>query len=267
MPISTSVPIKQIDKAAFHRIDEMVTESALEIHHEFGRFLDLKLYQSALAQRIQQAGYSVAREVKVMASLGDYQKEFVIDFIIDGCVIVETKTVTKLTSLHRAQLMNDLFLTNASHGTLLNFRTESVEHDLVSSALTEAARKNIPCTAIDWKILSTECQTFHDALCRILCDWGSRLDVSVYRDAVIHLLGGEEKVAREVPVNAHHGPLGLQKMHLLTDEIAFSITASQVPLKRLVEHQQRMLQHTPLRAIQLVNLNRQHVSLHTILKH
>lgn len=264
MPISTSVPINQIDKAAFHRIDEMVTVLALDIHRDSKRMIDGNLYQTELADRIQQAGHSVARNVRVTTSFDDFQKEYLIDLIVAGSVVVKAKTAIRLTRQHKAQLTNSVFLTNASHGTLLNFGAENLEHHSISTSMNESSRKKITCTSMDWKILTPTCRIFHDALCRVLCDWGSGLDVAVYRDAVLHFLGRNESMMKEVEVNTDQRPMGRRKIHLLTEDIAFAITDSGAPQKILVERQLKLLRETKLKALQLANLHGQHLSLHTI---
>ena len=264
MPISTSVPINHIDKAAFHRIDEMVTVLALDIQRDSKRMIDGNLYQTELADRIQQAGHAVERNVRVTASFDDYHKEYRIDLIVAGNVVVKAKTAIRLTRQHKAQLTNSVFLTNANHGTLLNFGAENLEHHSISTSRNESSRKKITCTSMDWKILTPTCRIFHDALCRVLCDWGSGLDVAVYRDAVLHFLGRNETMARDVEMTPDQRPMGRRKMHLLTKDLAFAITDSGAPLTHLVERHRQLLQETKLKALQLANLNGQHLSLHTI---
>ena len=51
MPITSSVPIKQFDQPSFHAVDEVVTGIAFDVHNEFGRYLDERLYQTELDER------------------------------------------------------------------------------------------------------------------------------------------------------------------------------------------------------------------------
>ena len=48
MPIQTSGPIAIFDQEAFHVVDKLVTGVAFDIHNEFGRYLDRRLYQREL---------------------------------------------------------------------------------------------------------------------------------------------------------------------------------------------------------------------------
>jgi hypothetical protein len=55
-------------------------------------------------------------------------------------------------------------------------------------------------------------------------------------------------------------------MHLLGDDVAFSVTASTHRPGVVLEHQRRFLLHTPLRALQWVNLNHERIEFRTITK-
>src|SRR5207244_2047418 len=58
--------------------------------------------------------------------------------------------------------------------------------------------------------------------------------------------------------------IGVQKMHLVADDVAFSVTASTHRPDKVLEHQRRFLRHTSLRALQWINLNHSHIELRTI---
>lgn len=96
-------------------------------------------------------------------------------------------------------------------------------------------------------------------------DWGAFLDPILYRDAYVHFLGGEACVSREIVVQSNGEPIGTQLMHMLTEDIAFSITASIHRPESVFEHQRRFLEHTPLRALQWINLNHHKIELRTII--
>jgi hypothetical protein len=51
---------------------------------------------------------------------------------------------------------------------------------------------------------------------------------------------------------------------MLTDDIAFAVTASTHQPAAVLDHQRRFLRHTPLRAIQWVNLNHRQIEFRTI---
>jgi GxxExxY protein len=266
MPILTSVPIVVFDQESFHAIDKVLTGYAFDIHNEMGRYLDERLYQAEMATRLQEQELVPVREMKITVTLDEFTQFYYVDVLIRGGVIVEIKTAETLTAAHRAQVLNYLYLCGLHHATLLNFRTARVQHEFVSTHLTPALRRDVSWDLNSWKPLCPGCKTLHGILQRALAEWGSGLHPTLYRDAITHFLGRETNVIREVEIASAHGIIGKQKVHTLAPDIGFSLTASVHHPDLVLEHHRRFLQHTPLRAIQWVNLNRQTVSLHTLMK-
>lgn len=264
MPIHVACSIEVFDQERFHQVDKCVTGLAFEIHNQFGRYLDEKLYQRELTRQCRATGLAVEPELRITASLDDFSKDYFADHLVNSGVIVETKAVSTLAPEHIGQTLNYLFLCGLHHATLLNFRPDRVQHKFVSTKLTPADRRRYDMVAADWHAVSPQCDRLHALLVRMLAEWGTHLDPLLYRDALTHFLGGEAQVLREVSVGSEGASLGGQKMHLLADDIAFSVTASTHQPESVFEHQQRFIRHTRLRAIQWVNLNHSRVELRTI---
>lgn len=264
MPIRVSHPVEVFDQERFHQVDKLVTGLAFDIHNQFGRYLDERLYQLELTRLCHAAGLSVEPELRITASLDDFSKDYFADHLVNGGVIIETKAASTLTPAHTGQTLNYLFLCGLNHATLLNFRSERVEHEFVSTKLTPADRQRYEILAAGWRAISPQCGRLRSLLLRMLAEWGTHLDPLLYRDALTHFLGGEAQVVREVSVNSAGASLGGQKMHLLTEDIAFSVTASTHHPGSVFEHLQRFINHTGLRAIQWVNLNHSQIELRTI---
>lgn len=264
MPITTQFPVKTFDQASFHRVDEQATGLAFNIHNEVGRYLGEKLYQNELARRCSESGFHVTREFGIVASLDNFEKAYSADLMIQRGVIVETKTVSTLTDVHKGQTLNYLFMCGLHHGTLLNFRSERVEHEFVSTQLTHKLRRQYKFVLEQWIELTSECMRLRVILDRCLNEWGAFLDPLLYRDAITHFLGGKESVVKKVPITSNGMEIGVQEMRLLTDDIAFSVTASTHRPGAVFDHQLRFLKHTPLRAIQWINLNHGNIELRTI---
>jgi len=264
VPIQTSIPITVFDQEAFHAVDKVVTGVAFDIHNEFGRYLDKRLYQRELASRLSGRGLVVHREMQMELTLDDFSRDYFADFLVNNGVIVETKVVGALTNAHKAQTLNYLYLCELHHGTLLNFRPERVQHRFVSTTLTTEDRRRIKWDLETWTPLTPRCEILHSTLVRALEDWGARLAPTLYRDVITHFLGGELEVVCNVEVRSEHGSLGEQRVHLVAPDVAFSVTAAVHRPDVVREHQRRFLQHTSLRAMQWINLSGQTVRLHTI---
>ena len=119
MPIHTSAPIKVFGQEEFHAIDRVVTGTAFKVHNEYGRYFDERLYQAELAQRFSALGLDVLREMRMTLTLDDFRKDYYADFLLNGGVIVETKTADSLTRAHKAQVLNYYMcgLHHANHPT------------------------------------------------------------------------------------------------------------------------------------------------------
>lgn len=105
---------------------------ALGVHSLLGPGLLEDTYEQCLAYELRDAGL----EVRVQAALPLAYRELTVpfayrvDLFIENQLIVELKTVEKLTSLHKAQLLTYLRLSNQSIGLLINFNTESLRHGI-----------------------------------------------------------------------------------------------------------------------------------------
>jgi GxxExxY protein len=264
MPIRTAVPIRVFDQESYHQVDRRVTGLAFAIHNELGRYLDESLYQGELTRRCREVGFEVEPEMRITVGFEDFSKSYFADHLINGGVIVEDKAVAALGPAHKGQALNYLFLCGLHHATVLNFGSERVQHEFVSTRLTPAERRRYEVVRAHWNPLTPRCRELHDLLHQLLAEWGTFLDPILYRDALTHFLGGEERVVREVRVSSGGILIGAQKTHLLTDDIAFSVTASTHHPETVLEHHRRFLRHTPLRALHWINLNHKQIALWTI---
>ena len=207
---------------------------------------------------------TVEPELEISVSLGNFNKYYFADLLINQGVIVETKAAAALAAAHKGQTLNYLFLCGLHHATMLNFRTERVQHEFVSTRLSPADRQRYEYVASDWTPLTMRCHELQDIMDRLLTEWVAFLDPILYRDALTYFLGGEERVIREIAVRSGDELIGTQKVHLLTDDVAFAVTTSVHRPDLVLEHQRRFLKHTPLRAIQWINLNHHQIEYRTI---
>ncbi len=98
----------------------------------------------------------------------------------------------------------------------------------------------------------------------VLRDWGTGLELPWYEAALTHFLGGDELVLRDVGVQSDGYCLGYQPMRLVTDGIAFKLTAFENEFDRFEDHARRLLRHVDLRAIVWVNVGLRRVTFTTI---
>ena len=96
--------------------------SAMKVHDELGWGLLEPIYNEALHLELLDQGIDNEREEHLPCFYKHHQLEkyYQMDLVV-GDIIVELKSVSELTPVHRAQLFNYLRLTKKPIGLLINF--------------------------------------------------------------------------------------------------------------------------------------------------
>ena len=100
-----------------------VVDAALLLHQRLGPGLLESVYEVILAAKLRENGYVVDRQKPVAIEFDDlrFNAAFRIDLLIDQRLLVEIKSVERLTPAHSKQLLTYLRLTRRPVGLLLNF--------------------------------------------------------------------------------------------------------------------------------------------------
>jgi GxxExxY protein len=264
MAIEHSVKVRQVSKDEYHKIDYEVMRLVFSIHNELGRLHDEKIYEHELRRRCEAAGFETRTGVPVLVRYKEFVKTYYLDLIIDSAVVYELKTVAAIAARHRSQLLHYLMLVDLLYGKLVNLRPPSVEHEFITTGLTETGRARFTIENDGWDNHQERSVFFRQLMEELLAEWGAFLDVGLFREAVTFFLGGEEKVCLPVDVVRDSHILGSQRVDLLTSDTAFEITAIRMGGDSYEKHLSRFLAHTHLRRIQWVNLNRHRITFKTI---
>ncbi len=96
---------------------------AIDIHRELGPGLLESVYEEVLFKELVKEGFTVEKQVLVpIIFRGErYAEGFRADLIVEKKVILELKSVEKLTAAHKKQIQTYLSLTDLRLGYLLNF--------------------------------------------------------------------------------------------------------------------------------------------------
>ena len=100
----------------------------IEVHKELGSGFLEQVYQEALEREFKQAGVPYKREVHLRIKYkGEFlQKEYIADFICYEKIIVELKTVSEITEIHKCQVLNYLKAAGLQLGIIGNFAQQSL---------------------------------------------------------------------------------------------------------------------------------------------
>jgi len=106
-----------------NEIGTIVIESAIAVHQELGPGLFETVYEVVLVNELEERGLKVERQVSVPIAYKGirFDEGFRADIIVDGRVILELKSIERVTAAHKKQVQTYLRLTGCKLGYLLNF--------------------------------------------------------------------------------------------------------------------------------------------------
>ncbi len=264
MPVFIKEKIKRINQKEFYLIDKQIMKMAFELQNDLGRFYDEKVYNHELSYMATKMGFDVQNEVAICISHQNYYKKYYIDLLINHSCVYELKTVNNIAGIHRKQLINYLLLLNVSHGKLINFRTPSVEYEFVSTTLNTEERMKYKLDINLFLNVNDSTNQFLNIVHNLLNDWGVFLNLDLYREAIIHLLGGKEKVITSIDVLRKNRIIGQQKIYKLDEKTAIHFSALTRYFQSYETNIRRLLNHSKLEAIHWLNFNQRNISIKTI---
>lgn len=115
-----------------NEIGTIIVDTAMQLHRGLGPGLLETVYEVVLANRLRRAGLRVERQVSVPIQFDgeSFDEGFRADLIVENRVIIELKSVEKLNSAHKKQLLTYLRLTGLKLGYLLNFGNELMKNGI-----------------------------------------------------------------------------------------------------------------------------------------
>jgi GxxExxY protein len=106
--------------------------SAFDVLNELGHGLNEKLYENSLVVEFKRRGiaFDQQRHFEVLYK-GEHVGEYIPDLIAYGKVVVDTKTIDRITDHERGQMLNYLRITKLSVGLILNFKHGKLEFERI----------------------------------------------------------------------------------------------------------------------------------------
>lgn len=100
-----------------------VVDAAFHLHKDLGPGLLESVYEAVLARMLAKRGLRVERQKPVPIEFGDlrFDEGFRVDLLVEGCLVVELKSVENLAPVHAKQLLTYLRLLHLPLGLLINF--------------------------------------------------------------------------------------------------------------------------------------------------
>ena len=113
-------------------IASIAIDSGFHLHKELGPGVLESVYEALLAERLRKRGLIVERQ-KALPIIFDgvaLSEGFRVDILVDGQLIIEVKSVERLSPLHSKQLLTYIRLAKQPVGLLMNFGGETFREGL-----------------------------------------------------------------------------------------------------------------------------------------
>ncbi len=120
-----------------------IIDLAIEIHRRLGPGLLESVYRKILAYELRKRGFEVLEEWPIAVVWEDMPPEigFRADLIVNSIVLVELKSIEKLSPVHKKILLTYLRLADKRVGLLINFGEEVLKkgiHRIANNYIDEA---------------------------------------------------------------------------------------------------------------------------------
>lgn len=250
MPVTTTIPIRHFGQQDFGKVAYEVIGHAFEIHGSLGKAFHESVYRSTIHQVL---GERSVEEMQIRLTHQGFEKELYVDLVVDGGCPFELKAASGLSAAHDSQLIQYLMLTGLSHGKLVNFGAERIEHKFVNCLESPEQRREFQIVRRSWTTDAVAAR-LEDLVISLVRDWGTGLTRALYHEAVVALLGGVSHCRRFTETHWRGIPTGRQPVDMIDDIAAFEITCMRRDLESYEPHLQRFLASTSLESFLWVNI-------------
>ena len=115
-----------------NQVSGIVVDSAMKVHSALGPGLLESAYQACLIHELRKRGLHVEVQVPISVRYDGETLDvgYRADLLVEGCVLVELKSVETVLPIHKAQLLSYLRLSGKEVGLLLNFNVEHLRNGI-----------------------------------------------------------------------------------------------------------------------------------------
>jgi GxxExxY protein len=116
-----------------NEISYQIRGAIFNIYEKLGPGLLESAYERTLIYELKKRGLYVETQVSIPIIYEEIQLEsaFRLDLLINKKVVIEIKSVEKLSQLHHKQLLTYLKLTGYKLGILVNFNTDEIFNNII----------------------------------------------------------------------------------------------------------------------------------------
>jgi GxxExxY protein len=124
-------------KLRYEELTEKILGAAIEVHKALGPGLLESAYEECLCHEFNLRGLRFERQIKVPVVYKGIHLDcgYQLDLMVENTVILELKSVERVTSIHEAQLLTYLKLMNKPVGFIINFNVPVLRAGIVRKVL------------------------------------------------------------------------------------------------------------------------------------
>lgn len=109
-------------------LTDKILSSAIKVHKKIGPGFHEKLYERAMAIQLNKDGIRFENQKRIDVLFeGEKIGYHFLDFLVEGEIIVELKTLDQLANIYLSQLISYLKAAKLKVGLVLNFATPTLE--------------------------------------------------------------------------------------------------------------------------------------------
>ena len=115
-----------------NEIAKQILDSSFLIHTKLGPGLLESVYEVVLAHELRKSGLTVERQRPMPITYNGvrFDEAYRADLLVDSNVIVELKSVEKISPLHAKQVLTQLRMSGLKLGLLINFGEEHLKNGI-----------------------------------------------------------------------------------------------------------------------------------------
>ena len=115
-----------------NKVTEIIIGASIKVHRVLGPGLLESAYEECLCHELSLKHIQFHRQRKLPLSYKGIQLDcgYRIDIFVEDRVVVELKTIDKLSLIHDAQLLTYMKLSNSSVGLLINFNVPVLKNGI-----------------------------------------------------------------------------------------------------------------------------------------
>jgi GxxExxY protein len=124
------------------KLTETIIGAAIEVHRDKGPGLIESIYEWCLLKELELRGLSTVSQKVVVVKYKGFTRDEPLrfDVLVEGCVLVEAKSMEQILPVHKAQLLSYMKLLDVPLGLLINFHKPKLTDGVARLILSGANR-------------------------------------------------------------------------------------------------------------------------------